>query len=120
MENNLIGTWKLSSVIINQEDGRKDTHHNFNDGLLIYTNNGYMSVSINIDLNENNIVEIYSGKYEIKNDSVIHHVNNSNDIKKINHDLERKFNFNEDKSQVELTAHTFCPGTRTTLIWERL
>lgn len=116
MKNELIGTWKLKKFIVQNKSGLEENWQEAANGLLIYTNNGYMSAS----LNGNEAVEFYSGKYEIKDNFVIHHVKNATDIIKINNALKRKIKLSEDKRTLELTAHTYCPGEISTVIWDRI
>lgn len=116
MKNNLVGAWKLKSFLINDENNNDVKWQNNLNGLLIYTENGFMSASLNGEIQN----EFYSGKYEIIDDIVVHHVKFASDKDKINNRLERKINLSKDKINLQLTAKSYCPGNISKVFWEKI
>lgn len=116
MKNNLVGTWKLKNFLINDENNNDVKWQNNLNGLLIYTENGFMSASLNGEIQN----EFYSGTYEIINDVVVHHVKFASDREKINNRLERKIELSEDNISLQLTAKSFCPGIISKVFWEKI
>lgn len=91
---NIAGVWKLKSFYITK-NGKKTSWGKNMTGMLIYYPTGYMSVSINskigkVDKNNSmailNSILFYSGKYTMKDNIILHEVENASDpdrIKKI-------------------------------------
>lgn len=93
-QKNIIGSWTLQSFkIISPEGESRDWRTNTN-GLLIYTSDNYMSVSINGDSSSKKDPSdgflFYSGKYEIlNNDIIVHHVLNASNLERIGKEMKR-------------------------------
>lgn len=106
----VVGTWKLQSFKIidksnNIHDWGKNAH-----GILIYSADGYMSVSINSDIdtseasdNLDKHILFYAGTYEIENEKIIHNVMNASDPNRIGRKLIREVAC--DNNAITLTAH---------------
>lgn len=101
----LVGEWELSNFIIEKQNGVRKPWGKNMTGLLIYTSNGYMSVSINqaidkrISSAEDKFKSIlfYSGTYEVVEDKIIHHVTNASDLNRIDNDMVREATLDLDK-----------------------
>lgn len=92
---NIVGTWKLISIERKVDNQWKPDCYS-PTGLLIYTSNGYMSASLNCMLNNNQPsfleknLTFYAGTYTLKNNDIIHHVNNANSSTYFGKNLTRK------------------------------
>lgn len=121
---NLIGSWKLASFEIVKHDGTKKTWGSNPHGILIYTTEHTMSVSINSELSEEpndlqtifNGILFYAGSYQIKDLNVIHVVENATDPKRIGEKMIRKAMLTGN--QLSLIAEG--EYGRAILIWERI
>lgn len=121
---NLIGSWKLASFEIVKQDGTKKTWGSNPHGILIYTAEHTMSVSINSKLFEetNDLKTIfsgmlfYAGSYQIKDSNIIHVVENATDPKRIGEKMIRKAVLTGN--QLSLIAEG--EYGRAILIWERM
>lgn len=94
----LVGTWRLQSYTL-VEDGVERPWCKNPFGLISYYSNGYMAVGINCKKSEGNDemtsdskdMVFYTGKFSIKQPhTVVHHVENSNDVSRIGKSLERE------------------------------
>ena len=95
----LIGSWNLISFEI-EKDGISRPWRDKSHGLLIYTAEGTVSVSINAVLNHQNAIMdskelfdsilFYAGTYETSDGNVVvHHVTNATDPNRIGKDMIR-------------------------------
>lgn len=105
----LVGVWHLNgSFEIEDHDGKKTLWRNSPHGLLIYTEDGHMSVSINAAIeahpDKKHILDhviFYAGRYEFKEpDTVTHHVTNATDLDRIGTNLERKVSLKENTLEI--------------------
>lgn len=95
--NPFAGVWRLLKFIIIKQNGiQKDWNSNAH-GLLIYTLDGYMSVSINGEFLRNlsmnkkfKSILFYSGRYEVSNNKIVHYVLNASDPERIGQQLIRE------------------------------
>lgn len=102
----LVGTWKLKSFKLKKNDTWSNWRENPH-GILIYSKEGYMSVSINSENKDRDWIDtilFYSGTYKIENDIVVHYVTNATDPKRIHKKMVRKLSGNEDGSLIKLSA----------------
>ena len=124
-EKKLIGVWSLLSFEIksNQEPFQpwgKNIH-----GMLIYTENNYVSVSINreraiddhhdIANEEMNNILFYSGTFWVKGSVVGHEVKNASDSSRIGKTLERTAKLQDDL----LTLVSKGDDFEAVLVWKR-
>ena len=102
----LAGEWELESFTIEKNHKIQNPWGENSHGILIYTTSGYMSVSINSEIeNAHPTVEekyksilFYSGKYEITNGNrITHYVMNASDTNRINKELLREAHMDNDK-----------------------
>jgi hypothetical protein len=123
----LTSSWKLKSFIIEPQDGQKrDWGYNIT-GLLIYDPSGYMSVSINKDV-ENDPEEnehqnlfdsilFYSGTYQLEGSTIKHQVTQASNPARIGREMIRYANL--EGSTLTLTTPQEAFG-RAILIWEKI
>jgi len=134
-----IGTWRLLSYEIRREDGEINYPWGQDPvGLLIYSGDGYMSVAmmsasrtrfadkdVKKGTDEEKAAAVdtyvsYSGRYEINEDTVTHHVEVSLFPNWVGNDQKRTFQFDGNR----LTLSTPLPGgdmqRSAHLVWERV
>ena len=100
----VIGAWKLKSFEIEKEGVSRPWRQNAH-GTLIYSEDGYMSVSINSDHSEDdwlNSLLFYSGTYEVQGTTIKHVVLNATNPDRIGNKLIREATF--DGKQMSLSA----------------
>lgn len=121
-----IGTYKLESFEIEENSGHrrpwgKDVH-----GLLIYTADGYMSVSINkavetkSDNDSKNIFDsilFYSGTYQVDDDMITHQVTQASNPQRIGKTLLRYASVEGDKVTLSSPKESFGIAH---LAWKRI
>lgn len=98
MINKVVGTWDLEVFLIeNSQSEIRDWGSN-SQGLLIYTESGYMSVSINKDIENISTVEaqnffdsilFYSGTYSVDGETIKHKVTQASNPNRIGKELIR-------------------------------
>ena len=83
MKNQIVGTWLLERFLIESPQNEQRNWGINSQGLLIYTSSGYMSVSINRDVEKKSAVEaqnyfdsilFYSGTFAVDGEIVKHQV----------------------------------------------
>jgi hypothetical protein len=118
------GAWQLISFSIDRSDtGLKPWGENIS-GLLIYLQNGYMSVSINKTVAttgnpEKDILDsilFYSGRYQVAGDLITHQVTNASNPNRIGKEMVRFATFSGD--DLILTTPKESYGIAT-LVWRR-
>lgn len=121
--NNLIGSWKLHDFEIANPAGVAKPWGKNVHGMLIYTPDATMSVSINRDIdgdhsnatNRFNSILFYSGTYELKDNVITHHVTNASDPDRIGKPMIREASLSDDF----LTLVGSGVFGRAKLIWVR-
>ncbi len=117
----IVGTWQLQSyTIMNGENAEPWCHEPF--GIISYFSNGYMAVGINCKDADQKLVPdpkdmvFYTGKYTLKGNTILHHVQNSSELSRIDQTLERNAHIEGDK--ITLTGK----GTKglVRLVWKKL
>lgn len=105
--NSLIGTWSLIEFKYENEAQEMVSWGNRAHGLLIYTADGYMSLSVN---NEDDIF-FYAGKYSILDHSqVVHYVTNASNPARIGKKLIRDIQMSDAKLTLSSTGDEFGKG----------
>mgnify|MGYP000700467507 CR=1 FL=1 len=98
MKDRLVGTWLLERFLIESIDGEIRDWGRNSKGQLIYTDNGYMSVSINREVENKSSIEaqnyfdsilFYSGTFTIDKDIIKHQVANASSPTRIGKELIR-------------------------------
>ncbi len=96
-KNEIIGSWVLESFIIEKQDQTQRKWGENTTGLLIYTEEGTMSVSINSKLigigleAQFKSILFYAGTYEvIKENTIIHSVTQASDPSRLGKEMIRK------------------------------
>ena len=91
----LHGSWSLESFEIEKPDGPKKPWGKSMSGLLIYSPDGHMSVSINRQPTSEGSSDVldsvlfYSGFYAVKGDKIFHHVENATSLNRIGKEMVR-------------------------------
>ena len=121
----LHGTWQLTSFEIEDIDGRRSWGRNVR-GLLIYNHDGYMSVSINKDVEQagedesENILDsilFYSGTYRAESSMIYHQVTLASSPSRVGKEMKRVANLKGDALTLD-TPPDALP--RATLTWKRI
>ena len=118
------GTYRLKSFVIRNKEGEiRKWRLSDSSGILIYTNDGHMSVNINaessseLSINEQiDRVLSYAGRYKIVNDTIEHYVENASSIERISKTMVR--NFSQKENDLELVGKGSF-GTAI-LLWSRV
>src|SRR5437773_2137106 len=100
----LVGEWSLQEFTITDTSGKQVSWRDNCTGLLIYTNNGYMSVSINSNItgdktlpaNKYDSILCYSDMFEIENNVIKHKVMNASDPSRVGKELIREAIFEDN------------------------
>ena len=140
MKSEITGTWKLKSFESRSKDG--DVFYPFGEnpkGFLMYSKSGYMSGMISradrsnlsvkneISMDESEKASIsegfigYSGKYEILDNKIIHHVEMSFIPNWIGKPLDRFYSFENDDLVLKTPPEVFNNKKFVhCIIWEKL
>ncbi len=98
MKIKIVGTWSLESFLIENPQGESRNWGNGSQGLLIYTESGHMSVSINKQVENKSTIEaqnffdsilFYSGTYFIEGMTIKHKVTQASNPNRIGKELLR-------------------------------
>jgi len=98
MKNQIIGSWLLKSFLIESQQGEFRQWGANSQGLLLYTDTGHMSVSINKDVENKSTVEVqnifdsilfYSGTYSVDGSNIKHIVTQASKPSRIGKELLR-------------------------------
>lgn len=98
MKSKVVGAWALESFLIENPEGEARNWGCNSQGLLIYTESGHMSVSINKDVESKSAVEaqnffdsilFYSGTYSVDGDTIKHKVTQASNPGRIGKELLR-------------------------------
>lgn len=98
MKDRLVGTWLLERFSIESIDGDIRDWGRNSKGQLIYTDDGYMSVSINREVENKSSIEaqnyfdsilFYSGTFTVDKDIIKHQVTNASNPTRIGKELVR-------------------------------
>lgn len=122
----VIGSWKLESFQIESLDGAlkpwgKNTH-----GLLIYSDTGHMSVSINKDIvresdNESedlfDSILFYSGTYQVEGNVIRHQVTQASNPSRIGKEMLRYVEAKDDIITLTTPKESFG---RAILVWRKV
>ncbi len=126
MRDRVVGTWLLERFLIEStNDDRRDWGRN-SKGQLIYTDNGYMSVSINREVESKSVIDaqnyfdsilFYSGTFSIEKDIIKHQVTNASNPTRIGNELIRYAKL--DGNVLTLTSPKESFGTAI-LTWRKV
>lgn len=98
----LHGSWTLENFEIEKPDGSKNPWGEAMSGLLIYSPDGYMSVSINRRPKSEEAqgqldsLLFYSGTYSVSEDSIKHQVENASGLSRIGKEMVRFYKLEND------------------------
>ncbi|MFN7905579.1 MAG: lipocalin-like domain-containing protein [Pseudobdellovibrionaceae bacterium] len=126
MKNQFIGTWVLESFEIEDQQGSRRPWGKQSHGLLIFTDTGHMSVSINRNVEQKSEIEaqnifdsilFYSGTYSIVDDTITNHVTQASNPQRIGKNMTRFVKYDGNTLTLSTLQETF--GTAH-LIWKRI
>lgn len=126
MKKNVIGAWALESFVIENPEGESRNWGTNTSGLLIYTESGHMSVSINKNVENKSTVEaqnffdsilFYSGTFVIDGTTIIHKVSQASNPSRIGKELRRSATL--EGSLLLLVSPTESFG-RALLKWKKI
>lgn len=123
---NLVGSWHLKKFFVTDKTGvTREWQQGCGEGLLIYSSDGHMSVSINAEpatlqeLAEHELILqrclFYAGTYEVNETEVTHRVMFATSGQRIGEEMKRAFHLSND----QLTLKAFGEYGSSELIWER-
>lgn len=121
----VLGSWKLRSFQIESPEGEVESWGENTHGLLIYSDSGYMSVSINKDVGKESESEFenlfdsilfYSGSYQMDGSTIIHEVTEASKPDRIGKKIIRYAVL--DKNLLTLTTPKESFG-RAILVWQK-
>ena len=119
----LHGSWILENFEIEKPDGSKKPWGESMSGLLIYSPDGYMSVSINCKTDSKepndvlNSVLFYSGTYHVLENTIKHQVKNATNLDRIGKELIRFYKFDSDLLHLYTPKQSFGVAH---LIWKKV
>ncbi len=121
--NELVGSWSLQAFEIQDTQGNLRSWGSNVTGLLIYSSDGRMSVSINADPSGDPpsptqllaAMLFYSGTFEIRDGHIVHLVTNASDRSRIGNEMVRSA---ELKSEL-LTIKAAGDYGSSRLVWRR-
>jgi len=124
-QNDLIGSWELEAFQIESTTKKISSWGRNSHGLLIYTDSGHMSVSINRDIEGDpedpaNIFKsilFYSGTYQLKDQTIYHQVTNASNPARIGKEMIRYARLEKDRMTLTTPEESFG---KAILIWKRV
>lgn len=118
MKTQLAGTYELISHGRFDSDGMSSSSGHQMSGQLMYSDDGFMSVFITFvnEPTEFSDMVIYSGRFSIDGNKIVHHIENSPNLKRRNTDEIRYFKF-ENNLLILLTPQT--PEGFYEIKWQR-
>lgn len=118
---NLVGTWSLESFTIKKEGDAPKTWNEDTTGLIIYTNDGYVSVAINSKTDKSkNLIDtllFYTGTYIHTKNRVYHKVRHATKVERIGQTLERELIVHNDNKISLVGRGSFGVAE---IIWTRM
>ena len=129
MSNKYAGSWRLESFSIQEPSGKVRPWGRNTHGMLIYSADGYMSVSINRDNEKKSGNEakdlfdsilFYSGTYSTDSeqcDLIRHKVTNASNPDRIGRDMIRYANLDGDLLTLKSPVEAFGQAT---LVWRKI
>ena len=126
MHDSIIGTWKLESFNIIEPKGETRLWGHNTAGLLLYTIDGHMSVSINraIDpLGSSSPKDLfdsilfYAGTFSIEGNVISHKVTNASNPSRIGKEMIRYAKLQEGLLELKSPVESFGQAV---LVWQRL
>ena len=126
MEKSLVGAWTLEAFDIEKTSGDKAPWGKNVQGLLIYTESGHVSVSINRDVNEEtqnadkavlDSLLFYAGTYSIDGETINHKVTLASNPSRVGRDMIRYAKFEDDKVTLSTPQESYG---RAILVWRRV
>jgi hypothetical protein len=124
MTQNILGTWELARFEIAANDGSVKNWGPNPRGLLIYTEDGRMSVSINRDPQPAeseaqsilNSILFYAGSYSVDGNVIRHSVTLASNPERVGRDMIRYAEFHGDEIHLKTPKESYGVAN---LIWRR-
>lgn len=125
-QSELTGSWRLKSFEIESPEGIKSDWGRNTHGLLIYAADGYMSVSINKDIqkqSENEMEDLfdsllfYAGTYVIQDNLIRHQVTEASNPARVGKEMIRYAEFENNLIKLSTPKESFG---RAILTWEKV
>lgn len=126
MHEKISGTWALERFNIIEPTGKICPWGHNTTGLLLYTSDGYMSVSINraVDPIESNSpkdlfnsILFYAGTYSIIENIISHKVSNASNPSRIGKEMIRHANLKEGLLELKSPVESFGQAV---LVWRKI
>jgi hypothetical protein len=126
MQENFVGTWTLESFEIEDQQGSRRPWGTQSHGLIIFTDTGHMSVSINRNIEQKSPIEsqnifdsilFYSGTYSAADNTIVTHVTQASNPQRIGKNMTRFVKYDGDKIILSTPQESF--GTAH-LVWKRI
>lgn len=126
MKDQIAGVWELEGFLIENPQGETRNWGSNAQGLLIYTESGHMSVSINKDVENKSAVEsqnffdsilFYSGTYSVDGETIKHKVTQASNPNRIGKELIRFATLEGDLLTLISPAESFG---RAILKWRKV
>ena len=117
----IVGSYNLNSFEIEKSEGVSVPWRKNANGMLIYTSEGTMSVSINAekdrsDRQESETLLFYAGTYEVRDQNIIvHHVTNASGLDRIGKEMVREASVEGNRIRL-ISRGEFGVAT---LVWEK-
>lgn len=116
MKNQIIGAWELLSFEIEDLKGNRRPWGVEATGLLLYSQTGHMSVSINKNIEQKHDIEaqnifdsilFYSGTYSVEDDKIKHQVTQASNPARIGKEMLRYADLRNDIISLESPTESF-------------
>jgi len=126
MKAQIVGTWSLESFVIHPKEGGSRSWGEGLRGLLIYTDSGHVSVSINKDVASKSgnadkdildSVLFYAGTYAVEGDVIHHQVNQATNPARIGRDMIRFAEFKDGNLNLTTPEEAFG---KAVLVWRKI
>jgi len=126
VKNQVTGAWELQSFEIEDLEGNRRPWGNDTKGLLLYTESGHMSVSINKKVEQKSEIEaqnifdsilFYSGTYSVKDKQIKHQVTQASNPARIGKEMIRYAELKNEILTLESPKESFG---KAILKWKKI
>jgi hypothetical protein len=126
MQTEIVGTWSLESFVIHPKEGSSRPWGEGLRGLLIYTESGHVSVSINKDVvsksgnSDEDILDsvlFYAGTYTLQGNVIHHQVTQATSPSRIGRDMIRYAEFKNGNLNLTTPEEAFG---KAVLVWKKI
>lgn len=126
MKSQIVGTWSLEAFVIHPKEGTARPWGEGLRGLLIYTESGHVSVSINKDVVSKSgnpdkdvldSVLFYSGSYAVDGNVIRHQVTQATNPARIGREMIRYAEFKNESLNLTTPEEAFG---KAVLVWKKI